>query len=128
MAETILDVLRGDEGFTRDEAMLLDVMLMLHAEHGGGNNSSFTCRVLSSSGTDAYSAYVGALGSLKGPKHGGANIKAKQMMDNINTFRNFEPLSDEEKATVEEVRLKMMEMPNVIPIVGNHAKRKLRPL
>ncbi|MBP3894695.1 MAG: citrate synthase [Atopobiaceae bacterium] len=83
MAETILDVLRGDEGFTHDEAMLLDVMLMLHAEHGGGNNSTFTTRVLSSSGTDAYSAYAAALGSLKGPKHGGANYKAGEMIDDI---------------------------------------------
>ncbi len=83
MAETILDILRGDQGFTRDEAMMLDVMLMLHAEHGGGNNSSFSCRVLSSSGTDAYSAYAAALGSLKGPKHGGANFKAGEMMEDI---------------------------------------------
>ena len=83
MAETVLDVLRGDEGFTHDEAMLLDVMLMLHAEHGGGNNSSFTCRVLSSSGTDAYSAYAAAIGSLKGPKHGGANYKAGEMIQDI---------------------------------------------
>lgn len=83
MAETFLDILRGDAGFTRDEARMLDVMLMLHAEHGGGNNSSFACRVLSSSGTDAYSAYAAALGSLKGPKHGGANFKAGKMMDDI---------------------------------------------
>ena len=83
MAETVLDVLRGDEGFTRDEALLLDVMLMLHAEHGGGNNSTFSTRVLSSSGTDAYSAYAAALGSLKGPKHGGANYKAGEMIDDI---------------------------------------------
>ena len=83
MAETILDVLRGDEGFTHEEAMLLDVMLMLHAEHGGGNNSTFTTRVLSSSGTDAYSAYTAALGSLKGPKHGGANYKAGEMIEDI---------------------------------------------
>jgi len=83
VAESILDVLRGDEGFTRDEALLLDVMLMLHAEHGGGNNSTFTTRVLSSSGTDAYSAYAAALGSLKGPKHGGANYKAGEMIDDI---------------------------------------------
>ena len=69
MAETVLDVLRSDEGFTHEEAMLLDVMLILHAEHGGGNNSTFTTRVLSSSGTDAYSAYAAAIGSLKGPKH-----------------------------------------------------------
>ena len=83
MAETVLDVLRGDEGFTHDEAMMLDVMLMLHVEHGGGNNSTFTTRVLSSSGTDAYSAYAAALGSLKGPKHGGANFKVGQMIDDI---------------------------------------------
>lgn len=83
VAETILDVLRGDQGFSREEAMLLDVMLMLHAEHGGGNNSSFTTRVLSSSGTDAYSTYTAALGSLKGPKHGGANFKAGEMINDI---------------------------------------------
>lgn len=83
MAETVLDVLRGDDGFTRDEAMMLDVMLMLHAEHGGGNNSTFTCRVLSSSGTDAYSSYAAAMGSLKGPKHGGANSKVGQMVDDV---------------------------------------------
>ena len=81
MAETLLDVLRGDQGFSHDEAMLLDVMLMLHAEHGGGNNSTFTTRVLSSSGTDAYSAYAAAIGSLKGPKHGGANAKVGAMIE-----------------------------------------------
>ena len=83
VAESILDVLRSDEGFTREEALLLDVMLMLHAEHGGGNNSTFATRVLSSSGTDAYSAYAAALGSLKGPKHGGANYKAGEMIEDI---------------------------------------------
>ena len=83
MAETVLDVLRGDEGFTHEEAMLLDIMLMLHAEHGGGNNSTFATRVLSSSGTDPYSAYTAALGSLKGPKHGGANYKAGEMIDDV---------------------------------------------
>lgn len=83
MAESVLDVLRGKHGFTRDEALLLDVMLMLHAEHGGGNNSTFSCRVLSSSGTDAYSAYSAAIGSLKGPKHGGANFKVGEMIADI---------------------------------------------
>ena len=83
MAETVLDVLRGDAGFTREEALLLDVMLMLHAEHGGGNNSTFATRVLASSGTDAYSSYAAAIGSLKGPKHGGANYKAGEMIDDI---------------------------------------------
>ena len=95
MAETVLDVLRGDEGFTRDEAMMLDVMLMLHAEHGGGNNSTFSTRVLSSSGTDAYSAYAAAIGSLKGPKHGGANTKVGEMISDI--AYNVEDWSDEDQ-------------------------------
>lgn len=82
-SEMILSALRPDRQFTRDEAKLLDVMLMLHAEHGGGNNSTFTCRVLTSSGTDPYSAYSAAIGSLKGPKHGGANIKVCEMFDCI---------------------------------------------
>lgn len=62
---------------------MLDVMLMLHAEHGGGNNSTFTTRVLSSSGTDAYSTYAAAMGSLKGPKHGGANAKVGAMIEDV---------------------------------------------
>ena len=103
MAETILDVLRGDEGFTRDEAMLLDVMLMLHAEHGGGNNSTFTTRVLSSSGTDAYSAYTGALGSLKGPKHGGANYKAGEMIEDIAAHVKDWGSDDEVGAYIEQI-------------------------
>ena len=83
MAETILQVLREGDDFTHDEAMLLDVMLMLHAEHGGGNNSTFACRVLSSSATDPYSAYAAAIGSLKGPRHGGANAKVVSMHEDI---------------------------------------------
>ncbi len=83
MAETILQVLREGSDFTHEEAMLLDVMLMLHAEHGGGNNSTFACRVLSSSATDAYSAYAAAIGSLKGPRHGGANSKVMAMHEDI---------------------------------------------
>lgn len=82
-AEAILQILRGDEGYTHEEAMLLDVMLMLHAEHGGGNNSTFACRVLSSSATDAYSAYAAAIGSLKGPRHGGANEKVVNMHEDV---------------------------------------------
>ena len=97
MAETVLDVLKSDEGFTHEEAMLLDVMLVLHAEHGGGNNSTFTTRVLSSSGTDAYSAYAAAIGSLKGPKHGGANFKAGDMIEDVAAHvRNWD--SDDEVA------------------------------
>ncbi len=82
-AENILSMLRFDRQFTREEALLLDKCLMLHAEHGGGNNSTFACRVLSSSGTDTFSAIAAGIGSLKGPRHGGANIKVVQMLDCI---------------------------------------------
>lgn len=85
IAEEILSLLRADRSYTKEEALLLDLCLMLHAEHGGGNNSTFACRVLSSSGTDSYSAYAGAIGSLKGPKHGGANIKVLEMLEDIKT-------------------------------------------
>ena len=82
-AEEILSLLRMDRSYTHEEASLLDLCLMLHAEHGGGNNSTFACRVLSSSGTDAYAAYAGAIGALKGPRHGGANIKVLEMVEDI---------------------------------------------
>ncbi|MDY2777712.1 MAG: citrate synthase [Collinsella sp.] len=96
-AETVLQVLRGDD-YTHEEAMLLDVMLTLHAEHGGGNNSTFACRVLSSSATDPYSAYASAIGSLKGPRHGGANAKVVAMHENIReNVRNWE--DDDEVAS-----------------------------
>ena len=87
-AQTILDMLRPDHEYTADEAHMLDVMLMLQAEHGGGNNSTFTCRVLTSSGTDAYAAYAGAIGSLKGPKHGGANRKVRDMIKDLEASIN----------------------------------------
>ena len=92
-AENILSTLRPDRKFTRDEAKLLDLMLMLHAEHGGGNNSTFSCRVLTSSGTDPYSAYAAAIGSLKGARHGGANRKVSEMLGYIK--RNVSDLEDE---------------------------------
>ncbi len=79
-AETILRTIRSDKTFTREEAALLDICLTLHADHGGGNNSTFATRVLTSSGTDTYSALAAAIGSLKGPKHGGANLKVSQML------------------------------------------------
>ena len=82
-AENILHLLRPDSSFTKLEANVLDIALVLHAEHGGGNNSSFTTHVVSSSGTDTYSAIAAALGSLKGPKHGGANIKVVKMFDDM---------------------------------------------
>ena len=82
-AENLLSLLRADQKFTQLEAKLLDLALVLHAEHGGGNNSTFTVHVVSSSGTDTYSTMAAALGSLKGPKHGGANIKVVQMFDDM---------------------------------------------
>jgi citrate synthase len=83
-AENFLYLIKGDnKGFSKLEADLLDLMLVLHAEHGGGNNSTFTMRVTSSSETDIYSAVTSAIGSLKGPLHGGANVRVLEMMDNI---------------------------------------------
>ncbi len=82
-AESILSTLRPDRVYSPEEAQLLDLMLIIHAEHGGGNNSTFTCRTLTSSGTDAYSAYAGAIGSLKGHRHGGANFKVIAQLENF---------------------------------------------
>ncbi|MBQ7289121.1 MAG: citrate/2-methylcitrate synthase [Clostridia bacterium] len=94
-AENILHMLRIDSKYTPLEAKILDLALVLHAEHGGGNNSSFTTRVVSSSGTDTYSAIAAALGSLKGPKHGGANIKVCAMFNDIK--ENVRDWNDEEE-------------------------------
>lgn len=82
-AENLLYILRENGQFTKTEADLLDLALVLHMEHGGGNNSTFTTHVVSSSGTDTYSAVAAALGSLKGPRHGGANVKVVQMFDDM---------------------------------------------
>ena len=82
-AENILYTLRPDSKYTELEARILDLALVLHAEHGGGNNSTFTTHVVTSSGTDTYSTIAAALGSLKGPKHGGANIKVVQMFEDM---------------------------------------------
>lgn len=82
-AENILRMLRPDKKYTELEAHILDLALILHMEHGGGNNSTFTTHVVSSSGTDTYSAIAAALGSLKGPKHGGANIKVVSMVNDL---------------------------------------------
>ncbi len=83
-AETILNSIRHDKTFTDKEAKLLDTCLMVHAEHGGGNNSTFATRVLTSSGTDTYAAIAAGIGSLKGPKHGGANSKVAEMINHFN--------------------------------------------
>lgn len=94
-AENILRLLRPDMKYTKLEAKVLDIALVLHMEHGGGNNSTFTTRVVTSSGSDTYSVIAAALSSLKGPKHGGANIKVVEMMANIKKHvKNWE---DEEE-------------------------------
>lgn len=83
MAENILRMLRPDKSYTELEARVLDIALVLHMEHGGGNNSTFTTHVVTSSGSDTYSVIAAALSSLKGPKHGGANIKVVEMMQDL---------------------------------------------
>ncbi|TAH59651.1 MAG: citrate/2-methylcitrate synthase, partial [Gottschalkiaceae bacterium] len=94
-AENILYMLRADNKYTELEAKLLDLALVLHAEHGGGNNSSFTTRVVTSTATDTYSVIAAALGSLKGPRHGGANIKVIHMFEDIKS--NIDDWEDDEK-------------------------------
>lgn len=94
-AENFLRMLRPDMKYTELEARVLDVALLLHAEHGGGNNSTFTTRVVTSSGTDTYSAMAAALCSLKGPRHGGANLMVMQMMQNIR--ENLHDTEDDEE-------------------------------
>ncbi len=96
-AENILHCLRDDSKYTQLEAKLLDVALILHMEHGGGNNSTFTTHLVSSSGTDTYSAIAAALGSLKGPKHGGANIKVVKMFDDMK--KNVKDWTSEEEVS-----------------------------
>lgn len=104
IAENILYMLRHDGKFTELEAKLLDVALVLHAEHGGGNNSTFTTHVVTSSGSDTYSVMAAALASLKGPKHGGANIKVTQMIDDLKkNIKNWENDSE-----IEEYLIKLL--------------------
>ncbi len=97
VAENILHMLRIDHQYTALEARILDLALVLHAEHGGGNNSTFTTHVVTSSGTDAYSVIAAALGSLKGPKHGGANIKVVQMFEDMK--KTVSDWTDEEEVS-----------------------------
>jgi citrate synthase len=104
-AENFLFLIKGDcNGFSKLEADLLDLMLVLHAEHGGGNNSTFTMRVTSSSETDIYSSITSAIGSLKGPLHGGANVRVLEMMENMK--KNVKDWTSEEE--VKEYLLKIL--------------------
>lgn len=97
VARNFLRLIRPDQKFTELEAQILDISLVLHAEHGGGNNSSFTTHVVTSSGTDIYSTIAAAIGSLKGPKHGGANLRVQGMMENIK--ENVQNWKDEKEVT-----------------------------
>ena len=97
-AETILHVLRPDSKYTPLEAKLLDIALILHMEHGGGNNSTFTTHVVTSSGTDTYSSIAASIGSLKGPRHGGANLKVQNMFEDIKA--NVKDWTDEKEVEV----------------------------
>lgn len=97
LSQNFLRLVRSDKTYSDEEAKLLDLMLILHAEHGGGNNSAFVCRTLSSSGTDTYSAIAGAVGSLKGPLHGGANKKVTEMFRDI--AANVRDYDDDEELT-----------------------------
>ena len=93
LSENILQMLRPDGKFTQLEAKVLDIALIVHADHGGGNNSTFTTHVVSSTGTDTYSSVAASIGSLKGPKHGGANLKVQEMFDHL--FENIKDIEDE---------------------------------
>ncbi|MDY6827129.1 MAG: citrate/2-methylcitrate synthase [Bacillota bacterium] len=103
-AENILHILRPDSKYTPLEAKILDMALILHAEHGGGNNSTFTTHVVTSTGTDTYSTIAAALGSLKGPRHGGANIKVAKMFEDLKA--NVKDWADEDE--VENYLLKLL--------------------
>lgn len=103
-AEYILRQIRPDKNYSQEEAHLLDICLMLHADHGGGNNSTFSTRVLTSSGTDTYSAITAGIGSLKGPRHGGANIKVAHQMEYV-----MEALPDStDEAQVKDLLVKIL--------------------
>ena len=103
IAENILAMLRVDQKYSKEEAVILDLLLIIHAEHGGGNNSAFATHVVSSSGTDSYSAMAAGLASLKGPRHGGANIKVANMIDNIKENIKDEENREEIKVYLEKI-------------------------
>ena len=103
IAETILSLLRNDGKFTPKEAEALDIALVLHADHGGGNNSTFTDVVISSTGTDIYSSVAGAIGSLKGPRHGGANLAVKKQMENVIEEISLDATDDQIKMIINRI-------------------------
>ncbi|WP_243344204.1 citrate synthase [Anaerococcus sp. AGMB09787] len=105
IAENILHLIRNEDNYTDLEAKILDLLLIIHAEHGGGNNSAFATHVVSSSGTDTYSAIATGLASLKGPRHGGANLKVSKMLDDIE--KNIDNI--ENKKSIEDYLNKILE-------------------
>ena len=125
-AENILHILRSDSCYTELEARILDLALVLHAEHGGGNNSTFTTHVVSSSGTDTYSVIASSLGSLKGPKHGGANIKVIQMFEDLKSNVGDWEDEDEVAAYLTALLHKGVRPPGLIYGPG-HAVYSVRP-
>lgn len=103
-AETLLNILRESGEYTPLEAKILDLAMVLHAEHGGGNNSTFTTHVVTSSGTDTYSSVAAALGSLKGPRHGGANIKVVRMFDDMK-----QSINTKDKGEIKDYLVRLLE-------------------
>lgn len=106
IAENILYMLREDRKFTEREANMLDILLMLHADHGGGNNSTFTSVVISSTNTDIYSSIVGSLGSLKGPRHGGANLRSVEMMEVITKEIGYQASDEQIREIIQRIQAK----------------------
>ena len=113
-------MLRPDNSFTELEARMLDLALVLHAEHGGGNNSSFVTHVLTSSGTDTYSVIAGALGSLKGPRHGGANAKVVKMFEDIKqNVKDWEDENEVERYLARIIRGEVFDKSGLIYGLGH---------
>ncbi len=127
-AENILHMIRMDSKYTASEAEILDLALVLHAEHGGGNNSTFVTHVVSSSGTDTYSAIAAAIGSLKGPKHGGANLKVMEMMEDIkNNVSNWEDEKELQEYLAKILRKEAYDRTGLIYGVGHAVYTKSDP-
>ncbi len=127
IAENILHLLREDGKYTALEARVLDLALVLHAEHGGGNNSTFTTHVVTSSGTDTYSAIAAALGSLKGPRHGGANIKVVRMFDDMKHSINTENTAEIEQYLCDLLDKKAFDHAGLIYGMGHAVYSKSDP-
>lgn len=119
-AENILYMLRSDSRYTEAEARVLDLSLILHAEHGGGNNSTFATHVVTSSGTDTYSTVAASLGALKGPRHGGANIKVMQMFENMkSTVKNWHDDKEIEQYLYDVLNKKVFDRSGLIYGMGH---------